>query len=128
MRHAMPDGGLPTLIAAAEAVTDSARHAAGLALGHYERLSVVDTGAGVSAATLARVAEPFFTTKSAGKGTGLGLSVAKSFAEQSGGRFAIKSRLGYGTRVTVWISQAAGPGVEAAAPSTNPVRHKLRAA
>ncbi len=111
-RDAMPDGGALTLIAAGEAVLHGG-NAAGLAPGRYVRLSVVDTGTGMSAATLARVAEPFFTTKSAGKGTGLGLSMAKGFAEQSGGRFAIESRPGYGTMVTVWMPQAVGPGLDA---------------
>ncbi len=124
-RDAMPGGGALTLIAASEAVLDNAKHAAGLALGRYVRLSVVDTGMGMSAATLARVAEPFFTTKSAGKGTGLGLSMAKGFAEQSGGRFAIESRLGYGTMVTVWMPEATIPSVE---PPEDPDRRVLHAA
>lgn len=122
-RDAMPDGGTLTLVAAAEVVLDGAKHAAGLASGRYVRLSVVDTGAGMSAATLARVVEPFFTTKSAGKGTGLGLSMAKGFAEQSGGRFAIESRPGYGTMVTVWMPEAASSGVDAPADPDHRVLH-----
>lgn len=126
-RDAMPDGGSLTLIGAEEAVPDGAKHAAGLASGRYVRLSVVDTGAGMSAATLARVAEPFFTTKSAGKGTGLGLSMAKGFAEQSGGRFAIESRPGHGTMVTVWMPEAANSGVDAAVTPASPGHRVLQA-
>lgn len=129
-RDAMPDGGALTLDAVGEAVPDGAAPTAGLAPGRYIRLSVVDTGAGMSAATLARVAEPFFTTKSAGKGTGLGLSMAKGFAEQSGGQLAIESRPGYGTMVTVWLPEAAGSGVAAGLdrPATaNPAHRVLHA-
>lgn len=126
-RDAMPDGGSLTMIAAEEAVLDGATHAAGLAPGRYVRLSVVDTGAGMSAATLARVAEPFFTTKSAGKGTGLGLSMAKGFAEQSGGRFAIESRLGFGTMVTLWMPDAASSGMDPTVAPANPTHRLLQA-
>ena len=64
---------------------------AGLAPGRYVRLAVADTGAGMDAATLARAAEPFFTTKGPGAGTGLGLPMAKGFAEQSGGALRVES-------------------------------------
>jgi CheY-like chemotaxis protein len=57
----------------------------------------------MDAATLARATEPFFTTKPKGRGTGLGLSMAKGFAEQSGGAFAITSAPGRGTTVTLWL-------------------------
>jgi CheY-like chemotaxis protein len=77
-----------------------------LKAGAYVRVAVADTGTGISAETLSRVAEPFFTTKPKGKGTGLGLSMAKGFAEQSGGAFAIASELGRGTTVTLWLPQA----------------------
>ncbi len=67
----------------------------------------MDTGTGMDAATLARVTEPFFTTKVAGKGTGLGLAMARGFAEQSGGGLAVVSAPGQGTAVTLWLPQAA---------------------
>ena len=126
-RDAMPDGGSLTMNAAEEAVADGARHTAGLVPGRYVRLSVVDTGVGMSAATLARVAEPFFTTKSAGKGTGLGLSMAKGFAEQSGGRFAIERRPRYGTMVTVWMPEAAPSGTDPAITPASPEHRVLQA-
>ena len=76
--------------------------------GSYVRLSVVDDGVGMSDATLTHVAEPFFTTKDVGKGTGLGLSMVKSFADQSGGGFAIESTVGVGTTATLWLPSVTG--------------------
>ena len=106
-RDAMPGGGTLLLAAAPEAVLDAKAHPTGLAPGIYLRLSVSDTGAGMSAATLARAGEPFFTTKPPGQGTGLGLAMARGFAHQSGGGFAIESAPGQGTTVTLWFPQAA---------------------
>jgi CheY-like chemotaxis protein len=57
-------------------------------------------------ATLARAAEPFFTTKPRGQGTGLGLAMARGFAEQSGGALALSSVQGHGTKISVWLPQA----------------------
>jgi PAS domain S-box-containing protein len=70
------------------------------------RLSVHDTGMGMSSQVLARVTEPFFTTKPKGKGTGLGLAMARGFAEQSGGAIGIESTPGQGTTVSLWLPQA----------------------
>lgn len=106
-RDAMPNGGTLLLVAAAEAVLDKA-HPAGLASGGYLRLSVSDTGTGMTADTLARASEPFFTTKPVGKGTGLGLAMARGFAQQSGGAFAIESTPGQGTIVTMWFPEVEG--------------------
>jgi CheY-like chemotaxis protein len=54
-------------------------------------------------ATLARLGEPFFTTKDVGKGTGLGLSMVQCFADQSAGGFVVESTVGMGTRATLWL-------------------------
>jgi CheY-like chemotaxis protein len=106
-RDAMPEGGRLTLAAETEIVAaGAAPHGAGLAPGRYVRLTVADTGGGMDAATLARAAEPFFTTKDLGVGTGLGLPMAKGFAEQSGGALAIESSPGKGCTVTVWLPAA----------------------
>jgi CheY-like chemotaxis protein len=69
-------------------------------------LSVTDTGEGIEPAMVEKVMEPFFTTKPAGKGTGLGLSMVYGFARQSGGAVEIESKLGSGTRVTLWLPRA----------------------
>jgi signal transduction histidine kinase len=112
-RDAMPDGGALTVSAASE-VIDRDLEAPRLKAGSYVRLAVADDGEGMDAATLARAAEPFFTTKPKGKGTGLGLSMAKGFAEQSGGAFAIASAPGAGCTVTLWLPQAEAPAKEIA--------------
>jgi CheY-like chemotaxis protein len=54
-------------------------------------------------ATLARAVEPFFSTKGVGKGTGLGLSMVHGLASQLGGAVAIRSTLGVGTNVELWL-------------------------
>ncbi|MBS0638437.1 MAG: PAS domain S-box protein [Proteobacteria bacterium] len=77
-----------------------------LAPGQYVRMTVTDDGVGMKPDVLARVTEPFFTTKATGKGTGLGLAMARGFAEQSGGALAIRSTVGVGTAVTLWLPQA----------------------
>jgi PAS domain S-box-containing protein len=74
-----------------------------LAAGEYVCISVADNGAGMSPDVMARVFEPFFTTKPVGKGTGLGLSQVYGFARQSGGAAQIRSTLGRGTEIKLFL-------------------------
>jgi signal transduction histidine kinase/ActR/RegA family two-component response regulator len=104
-RDAMPGGGELT-ISAASLVLEHDSAAPALRAGRYVRIAVTDTGVGMSEATLARVAEPFFTTKPKGMGTGLGLSMAKGFAEQSDGALEITSEPGAGATILLWFPQA----------------------
>ncbi|WP_158292371.1 ATP-binding protein [Paracraurococcus ruber] len=114
-RDAMPEGGRLDLAACTDQA--AAGHPAGLAPGHYLRLTVRDTGTGMPPEVLARIAEPFFTTKGIGQGTGLGLAMARGFVEQSGGALLVESEEGAGTTVSVWLPQAAGgDGAAATAP------------
>ena len=71
--------------------------------GHYVRIAVNDTGAGMDPETLAQAMEPFFTTKGIGKGTGLGLSMVHGLANQSGGTFRLHSQVGVGTTASLFI-------------------------
>jgi len=107
-RDAMPDGGAITLSAVAKDATeaDAPRE---LKSGGYVCLAVTDSGEGMDEDTLSRAIEPFFTTKGVGKGTGLGLSMVHGLAAQSGGALMISSRIGAGTRIEIWIPQAAAP-------------------
>lgn len=106
-RDAMPQGGQLTIAADRKSVRVA--HAAGLKPGHYVRLSVRDTGAGMDAATLTRAVEPFFSTKGIGKGTGLGLSMVHGLTAQLGGGLTIDSEPGAGTDVTLWLPISALP-------------------
>lgn len=103
-RDAMPDGGRIIIDAAEVEVTDAARP--DLRDGTYIRLSVIDEGEGMDAATLSRAREPFFTTKGVGKGTGLGLSMVHGFAQQCGGSLTIASEVRQGTTVSLWLPVA----------------------
>jgi hypothetical protein len=107
-RDAMPSGGTLTLAADSEVVSAGLQHPSSLGVGEYVRITVSDTGTGMDRAVLARVTEPFFTTKEPGKGTGLGLAMAKGFVEQSGGSLAIDSTVGFGTRISLWLPTATG--------------------
>ncbi|MDZ7686178.1 MAG: ATP-binding protein [Gammaproteobacteria bacterium] len=72
-------------------------------------LLVIDTGEGIRNRDLARVVEPFFSTKSASQGTGLGLSMVYGFVRQSGGAFRIDSTVGEGTRVELFFPACSAP-------------------
>ena len=99
-RDAMPGGGLLTFSAM---VVADPEH---LAPGAYVAIAAADTGEGMDEATLARVSEPFFTTKAVGQGTGLGLAMARGFAEQSGGALHVSSVPGVGTTVRLFLPVA----------------------
>jgi hypothetical protein len=79
---------------------------ADLAPGDYVLVSVADTGEGMSEAVLARACEPFYTTKEPGKGSGLGLAQVYGLARQSGGGLRIKSSVGQGTTVEVYLPRS----------------------
>ena len=91
------------LHASAQVLDAAAAAALQIEPGRYVRIEVSDNGCGMDAATLARVFEPFFTTKRAGLGTGLGMAMAYGFARQSGGAIGIRSSVGRGTTVSLWL-------------------------
>jgi CheY-like chemotaxis protein len=121
-RDAMPQGGRLS-IATREVLLDDedAERDGGLAPGAYVLVAVSDTGVGMPREVVARAFEPFFTTKETGKGTGLGLSMVYGFAKQSGGHVSLRSDLGYGTAVTLYLPQAKKTAIaEVRAPRAQP--------
>jgi PAS domain S-box-containing protein len=101
-RDAMPEGG-QVIISAETVKIDQADD---LDPGQYVRLSVIDTGGGMDAETLARAIEPFFSTKELGKGTGLGLSMIHGLAVQLHGALRLCSEPGKGTRADLYVPVA----------------------
>ncbi|MBC7577737.1 MAG: PAS domain-containing protein [Tardiphaga sp.] len=69
--------------------------------GDYLKVSLIDNGGGMSAETLTKAIEPFFSTKPVGKGTGLGLSMVHGLAVQLGGTLELSSLIGSGTTATL---------------------------
>ncbi len=116
-RDAMPRGGQIAISATERRIgeSDGLRE---LAPGRYVQISVTDTGHGMPPEVLARAIDPFFTSKEDGRGTGLGLSMVYGFVKQSGGDLRIESRLGYGTRVDLYLP-AADRGEQHTQPARN---------
>jgi len=79
------------------------RHAHGaVPAGAYARLAVSDTGCGMDPVTLARLFEPFYTTKEPSRGTGLGMAIVAAILHQSDGHITVWSERGGGTRFEVY--------------------------
>ncbi|SHG21517.1 ATP-binding protein [Bradyrhizobium erythrophlei] len=101
-RDAMPDGGsIEIRLAEHQASGDPV-----LKSGRYLKLSVIDTGKGMTPEILKRAIEPFFSSKPLGKGTGLGLSMVHGLAVQLGGALQLSSTVGKGTTATLLLPVA----------------------
>ena len=88
-RDAMPTGGTLSLETRDVEVGENSQ--LDVTPGHYVELIFSDDGCGMSAETIARCFEPFYTTKEVGKGTGLGLSVTYGVVVDSGGNISVES-------------------------------------
>jgi PAS domain S-box-containing protein len=100
-RDAMPEGG--HLVVSIDEVKLNPMPTAQAVVppGRYARLTVSDTGTGISEQTRARLFEPFFTTKPQDKGTGLGLSIVYGIVKQNGGHIAVWSEPGNGAMFVI---------------------------
>ena len=123
-RDAMPTGG--RVVVETSAVDLDEEYAAGrpgVTPGRYVRLSVSDTGIGMSPEVSSRAFEPFFTTKAAGRGTGLGLATVYGIITQAGGNIGIYSEPGLGTRISIHL-----PATDEAAIRVRPAPEQVVAA
>ncbi|BBH67554.1 hypothetical protein ACTI_42390 [Actinoplanes sp. OR16] len=101
-RDAMPDGG--TVVAEVE-ISDLLGND-----GRWARLTVSDTGTGMTSEVRDRLFEPFFTTKPAEQGTGLGLATVYGIVGDAGGHISVESTLGIGTTFRIELPLAAAVG------------------
>lgn len=108
-RDAMPSGGQLRIQTCNQFLDERfTRSQHNLAIGDYVVLSVSDNGCGMPQSVINRAFDPFFTTKPIGQGTGLGLSMIYGFCKQSQGHVAIKSQVGKGTTVSVYLPRHNG--------------------
>jgi PAS domain S-box-containing protein len=103
-RDAMPNGGILTISTCNVSrgpevlnIQDTCQP------GEYVKMTVSDTGEGMSDETKRRMFEPFFTTKELGKGTGLGLATVHGIVKQSGGEIRVSSVVGEGTTFDIFF-------------------------
>ena len=120
--HAMMyGGGMLTLeVSAIHIVAGESARPPGLAPGAWVKLSVNDTGEGMSPEILERIFEPYFSTKEKGVGTGMGLAVVHGIVQSYGGIIEVCSQAGKGTTFTVFLPRMEQL-IENAAPSLQPL-------
>jgi len=115
----MPDGGKLTLVTANEWIDE--RDARGdMPPGQYISLRVSDTGTGMPPEVVARIFDPFYTTKPLGEGTGLGLSMVYGFVRQSGGQVRVRSEPGHGTSMCLYMPRYRGAAQAEATADVSP--------
>jgi two-component system, cell cycle sensor histidine kinase and response regulator CckA len=111
-RDAMPNGGRLTIESSNVTLdADYCRLNTEASPGDHVLLAVRDSGCGMNEETLERALEPFFTTKPEGMGTGLGLSMVYGIVRQNGGSLAIRSKVGQGTTVFLYLPRGRGTSV-----------------
>jgi len=102
-RDAMPNGGRLEIETAHVVLSGADSEHTDCSRGPRVMLAVRDTGIGMTPETLARIFDPFYTTKPAGRGTGLGLAIVRSIVQQSGGCVHVQSQPGVGTTFKVFL-------------------------
>ncbi|NCC24625.1 MAG: response regulator [Deltaproteobacteria bacterium] len=114
---AMPQGGVLSL-STSNRILEEGEGPEDLSPGPYVRLTVADTGRGMSRRIMDKMFEPFFTTKEVGKGTGLGLASVYGIVTDHGGAIVCDSIIGRGTTFTIFLP--ADPTAVRPEPSTSP--------
>lgn len=102
-------------LAGIELDEEGASHLPGLCSAPYLRVTVSDTGTGMSPETIEHIFEPYFTTREEGKGTGLGLAVVHGIVTSKGGAISVYSEPGHGSSFNVYlplVEDAGGQEVE----------------
>ena len=103
-RDAMPEGGRLTIRTQRSYQPRPVRRGTEIMpAGDYVLIEVTDTGVGIAPDTLARIFEPFFSTKEVGSGTGLGLSTVYGIVKQTGGFIFVESCPGRGTIFSIYL-------------------------
>ena len=116
-RDAMPQDGRLTIETGNRWLDGRGARERELPPGQYVTLCVSDNGTGMAPEVIARAFDPFFTTKPVGQGTGLGLSMIYGFVRQSGGQVHIRSEVGQGTMVSLYLPRHHGAAEEAEQPA-----------
>jgi two-component system, cell cycle sensor histidine kinase and response regulator CckA len=119
-RDAMPKGGTLTITTSHHLTTQKLPEAHRIMPnGPYVRLSIGDSGYGMSAETLAHIFEPFYTTKPVGQGTGLGLATVYGIVKQSHGYIFVESIVSQGSTFHLYFPRWSGSLPQAAAPTAS---------
>ncbi|RJQ56366.1 MAG: response regulator [Nitrospiraceae bacterium] len=114
-RDAMSEGGYLTISTAGVVFDeDQASDKANPAPGGYLRLSVKDTGIGMSREVQDKIFEPFFSTKKVGEGTGMGLATVYGIVKQHNGHIDVLSEQGKGSTFSIYFPVTAGETEEIA--------------
>ena len=103
-RDAMPDGGLLKITTSNQEL--SATTAGDEVAQKMVKVSITDSGGGMTVAVRERALDPFFTTKPPGTGHGLGLAMVDQFVRESGGSFTLESAVGEGSTATLLLPEA----------------------
>jgi signal transduction histidine kinase len=108
-RDAMPRGGRVTIVVENALLKEELVHPHGIVPpASYVRLAVSDTGRGIDGTTLARLFQPFFSTKLPGQGTGLGLSIVQEVIQENGGHVVVTSDVNKGATFSIYLPRTSG--------------------
>lgn len=105
-RDAMPDGGQVSIATHNVHIGSSAANVTDVPAGRYVKVTVADTGVGMTEDIREHIFEPYFTTKEMGQGTGLGLATAYGIVNAARGHISVSSRAGAGTRFDILLPRS----------------------